>query len=63
MTAPQKLRLQYKDVPLAEALADLGKGHHGLTPSNSSPEDDEGYADDRKVTLDTGEVTTLGSLR
>ena len=25
VTAPQKLRLQYKDVPLTEALADLGK--------------------------------------
>jgi hypothetical protein len=54
VTAPQKLRLQYKDVPLTEALADLGKKSGfalKLLP-------DKTKADDRKVTLDTGEVTT-----
>ncbi len=54
VTAPQKLRLQYKDVPLAEALADLGK----KTGFALKLQPETTKADDRKVTLDTGEVTT-----
>jgi hypothetical protein len=54
VTAPQKLRLQYKDVPLAEALADLGK----KTGFALKLLPDKTKTDDRKVTLDTGEVTT-----
>ena len=54
VTAPQKLRLQYKDVPLAEALADFGK----KTGFMLKLQPEKTKADDRKVTLDTGEITT-----
>ncbi len=55
---PQKLRLQYKDTPLAEAAADFSK-RSGMTfqlpPEVLKP-------GDRKITLDTGTVTFWEAL-
>jgi outer membrane protein assembly factor BamB len=50
---PQNLRLQYKDTPLAEAVADFARKSGlaiKLAPDITKP-------GDRKVTLDTGDVT------
>jgi outer membrane protein assembly factor BamB len=55
---PQKLRLQYKDTPLAEAVADFSK-RAGVTLKLHP---DRVKADDRKITLDTGLVTFWEAL-
>jgi hypothetical protein len=50
---PQRLRLEYKDVPLSEAVADFARKSGAaitLVPGRTKDAD-------RKVTLDTGEVT------
>lgn len=53
LLAPRRVRLSYKDTPLAEAVADFKKqSGYDLTLS-----DPEGKLKDRTITLDTGDVT------
>jgi hypothetical protein len=56
--APTKIRLSYKDTPLAEALADITK----KTGYNLTLVDPQNKLKDRKVTVDTGETTFWQAL-
>ncbi|HKB37559.1 MAG TPA: HEAT repeat domain-containing protein [Gemmataceae bacterium] len=51
--APKRLRLNYKDTPLSEAIADLKK----KSGYEITLHDPQGKLKDRKITLDTGETT------
>ena len=53
LLAPKKVHLVYRDVPVAEALADFGK-KSGYPITLLDPEKKVG---DRKISLDTGDVT------
>jgi RNA polymerase sigma factor (sigma-70 family) len=58
MLAPRRVRLVYRDTPVAEAVADF-KAKSGYDLSLSDP---EGKLKDRTVTLDTGDVTFWQAL-
>jgi outer membrane protein assembly factor BamB len=55
---PRRLRLHYKDTPLAEAVADIAR-KSGLTIKLAP---DRTRIDGRKITLDTGDVTFWEAL-
>jgi hypothetical protein len=56
--APKRVHLKYKDTPLTEAVADFNK-QSGYTIVLHDP---EGKLKERKVTLDTGDVTFWQAL-
>jgi RNA polymerase sigma factor (sigma-70 family) len=58
LLAPKRVHLVYKNTPLTEAVADFTK-QSGYKLTLSDP---EGKLKDRKVTLDTGEVTFWQAL-
>src|SRR5262245_37824411 len=58
LLGPKMVRLQFKDTPLAEAVADLSK-RSGYPILLNDP---EGKLKDVKVTLDTGETTFWQAL-
>src|SRR4051812_43839701 len=53
LLVPTKVKLTYKDTPVTEAVADFAK----KSGYNISVHDPKGVLKDRKITLETGEVS------